>query len=107
MKRFGAVMAALTALLSFAVAPAQAADPALSQEANAAFLAANAAKPGVVTREHDSKPVNDGSDGAQTLVNQNTAPAAPRTTASSRCATWPANSAARSTGPTCCTASCS
>ncbi len=50
MKRFGAVMAALTALLSFAAAPAQAADPALSQEANAAYLATNGAKPGVVTR---------------------------------------------------------
>jgi FKBP-type peptidyl-prolyl cis-trans isomerase len=50
MKRFGAVMAALTALLSFASAPAQAADPALSQEANAAYLAANGAKPSVVTR---------------------------------------------------------
>ncbi len=50
MKRFGAIMAALTAFLSFAMAPAQAADPALSAEANAAYLRANAAKPGVVTR---------------------------------------------------------
>lgn len=50
MKRFGAIMAALTALLSFATAPAHAADPALSLDANAAFLRANAEKPGVVVR---------------------------------------------------------
>ena len=50
MKRFGAIMAALTALLSFASAPAYAADPSLSLDANAAFLRANAAKPGVVVR---------------------------------------------------------
>ena len=39
------------------------------------------AKPGVVKREHDSVPVNHGSDGAQQLVNQNAAAPAPRTTA--------------------------
>ncbi|HXC56596.1 MAG TPA: FKBP-type peptidyl-prolyl cis-trans isomerase [Rhizomicrobium sp.] len=50
MKRFGAVMAALTAFLSFVAMPAQAADPALSQDANAAYLKANALKPGVVVR---------------------------------------------------------
>src|SRR5665213_2650197 len=50
MKRFGAIMAALTALLSFTTFAAKAADPALSYEANEAFLHANAAKPGVVTR---------------------------------------------------------
>jgi FKBP-type peptidyl-prolyl cis-trans isomerase len=50
MKRFGAIMAALTAFLSFTMADVKAADPALSAEANAAFLAANAQKPGVVTR---------------------------------------------------------
>ena len=50
MKRFGAIMAALTAFLSFTTFAAKAADPALSYEANEAFLHANAAKPGVVTR---------------------------------------------------------
>jgi FKBP-type peptidyl-prolyl cis-trans isomerase len=50
MKRFGAIMAALTALLSFVTVPATAADPSLSPEANAAYLRANALKPGVVTR---------------------------------------------------------
>jgi FKBP-type peptidyl-prolyl cis-trans isomerase FklB len=50
MKRFGAIMAALTAFLSLSMAPANAADPALSADANAAYLRANGAKPGVVTR---------------------------------------------------------
>ncbi|HEY0107916.1 MAG TPA: FKBP-type peptidyl-prolyl cis-trans isomerase [Rhizomicrobium sp.] len=50
MKRFGAFVAALTAVLSFAASPSRAADPALSAPANQAFLAANAAKPGVLTR---------------------------------------------------------
>jgi FKBP-type peptidyl-prolyl cis-trans isomerase len=49
MKRFGAVMAALTAFLSFA-GVAQAADPALSGAANDAYLEANSHKPGVVVR---------------------------------------------------------
>ncbi len=49
MKRFGALMAALAAFLSFSGA-AQAADPALSGPANEAYLAANAHKPGVVVR---------------------------------------------------------
>ena len=38
MKRFGAIMAALTAFLSFATLEAKAADPALSTDANAAYL---------------------------------------------------------------------
>jgi FKBP-type peptidyl-prolyl cis-trans isomerase len=50
MKRFGAILAAFTAFLSFATAPASAADPSLSPDANAAYLATNRAKPGVVTR---------------------------------------------------------
>ena len=50
MKRFGAIMAALTAFLSFTTVTAKAADPGLSYEANAAYLRANGAKPGVVTR---------------------------------------------------------
>ncbi|MEJ1969877.1 MAG: FKBP-type peptidyl-prolyl cis-trans isomerase [Rhizomicrobium sp.] len=50
MKRFGAILAALTAFLSFASVGAQAADPALSAEANAAYLRTNATKPGVVIR---------------------------------------------------------
>lgn len=50
MKRLGAVLAALTAFLSFAIVDARAADPALSLEANAAYLKANAEKPGVVVR---------------------------------------------------------
>jgi len=49
MKRFGAIMAALTAFLSFA-GVAEAADPALSGPANDAYLAANSHKPGVVVR---------------------------------------------------------
>ena len=49
MKRFGAIMAALTAFLSFA-GVAEAADPALSGPANQAYLATNATKPGVVVR---------------------------------------------------------
>ena len=40
MKRFGAIMAALTAFLSFTTLEARAADPALSLEANAAYLRA-------------------------------------------------------------------
>jgi FKBP-type peptidyl-prolyl cis-trans isomerase len=51
MKRFGAVMATLTAFLSLAaITGAHAADPALSADANAKYLAANAQKPGVVVR---------------------------------------------------------
>jgi FKBP-type peptidyl-prolyl cis-trans isomerase len=50
MKRFGAVLAALTAFLSFATVEVRAADASLSLEANAAYLAANAQKPGVVVR---------------------------------------------------------
>ena len=50
MKRFGAILAALTAFLSFATAEVQAADPSLSGEANSAYLRANATKPGVVVR---------------------------------------------------------
>ncbi len=49
MKRFGALMAALTAFLSFA-GVAEAADPALNGAANDAYLAANSHKPGVVVR---------------------------------------------------------
>jgi FKBP-type peptidyl-prolyl cis-trans isomerase len=45
MMRLGVIVAAL---MAFAVLPASAADPALSEAANAAFLAANAKKPGVV-----------------------------------------------------------
>ena len=48
MKRFGAIAAALTALLSFA--GARAADPALSAASNAAYLEQNSHKPGVVVR---------------------------------------------------------
>ncbi|HWD25687.1 MAG TPA: FKBP-type peptidyl-prolyl cis-trans isomerase [Rhizomicrobium sp.] len=52
MKHYGAVMAAaLTALVSLAtIDGAQAADPALSQAANAAYLEKNAHNPGVVVR---------------------------------------------------------
>jgi FKBP-type peptidyl-prolyl cis-trans isomerase len=50
MKRFGAILAFLAAFLSLAGAPARAADPSLSADANAAYLAANAHKPGVVVR---------------------------------------------------------
>jgi FKBP-type peptidyl-prolyl cis-trans isomerase len=50
MKRFGAVLSALAAFLSFATADVKAADPALGADANAAYLAANAHKPGVVVR---------------------------------------------------------
>ena len=50
MKRFGAILAALTAFLSFATVEVRAADPSLSPEANAAYLKANATKPGVVVR---------------------------------------------------------
>ena len=45
MRRFGFLLCALVAVVSFA---AKAADSALSPAANAAFLAANANKPGVV-----------------------------------------------------------
>ncbi|MEI9989738.1 MAG: FKBP-type peptidyl-prolyl cis-trans isomerase [Rhizomicrobium sp.] len=48
MKCFGAIMAALTAFLSFA--GAEAADPALSGPANDAYLAANAHRAGVAVR---------------------------------------------------------
>jgi FKBP-type peptidyl-prolyl cis-trans isomerase len=50
MKRIGSFLAALTAFLCLATAEVKAADPALSSEANAAFLSANAQKPGVVVR---------------------------------------------------------
>ncbi|MEI9993644.1 MAG: FKBP-type peptidyl-prolyl cis-trans isomerase [Rhizomicrobium sp.] len=50
MKRFGAILAALTAFLSFAATDVRAADPSLSADANAAYLSANAHKPGVVIR---------------------------------------------------------
>jgi len=50
MKRFGAILAALTAFLSFATIEAKAADPSLGYDANQAYLKANAAKPGVVIR---------------------------------------------------------
>jgi FKBP-type peptidyl-prolyl cis-trans isomerase len=50
MKRFGAILAALTALLSVAVTGAKAADPSLSAAANAAYIADNSHKPGVVVR---------------------------------------------------------
>ena len=50
MKRFGAVLAALTAFLSFAGTGAKAADPSLSATANAAYLEQNAHRPGVVVR---------------------------------------------------------
>lgn len=46
MVRLGALIAALATLVAFS---ASAADPALSEAANANFLAANAKKPGVVT----------------------------------------------------------
>lgn len=49
MKRFGALLAALTALLSFAGA-SRAADPSLSAASNAAYLTENSHKPGVVVR---------------------------------------------------------
>src|ERR1700691_6140172 len=45
MMRLGVIVAAL---MPFAALPASAADPSLSEAANAAFLAANAKKPGVV-----------------------------------------------------------
>jgi FKBP-type peptidyl-prolyl cis-trans isomerase len=48
MPRLGAVLAAIVACL--VLSPALAADNSLSAEANKAFLAANQAKPGVVTR---------------------------------------------------------
>jgi len=47
MTRWGVLLAGL---LTFAAVLAHAADPALSDKANAAFLVANAAKPGVATR---------------------------------------------------------
>jgi FKBP-type peptidyl-prolyl cis-trans isomerase len=50
MKRIGAIVAALTAIFSFAAVPARAADPSLSAAANQAYLASNAQRPGVVTR---------------------------------------------------------
>lgn len=50
MKRFGAILAALAAFLSFASSEANAADPKLSAAANAAYLATNAQRAGVVTR---------------------------------------------------------
>jgi FKBP-type peptidyl-prolyl cis-trans isomerase len=50
MKRSGTYLAALVAFLSFATAEVKAADPALSADANAAYLAANSHQPGVVVR---------------------------------------------------------
>jgi FKBP-type peptidyl-prolyl cis-trans isomerase FklB len=50
MKRIGAMLAALTAFLSLSLYEAKAADPALSAEANAAYLRDNSHKPGVVVR---------------------------------------------------------
>ena len=50
MKRFGAIMAALAAMLSLTPLVARAADPALSQQANDAFLHRNATVPGVQVR---------------------------------------------------------
>ncbi len=50
MKRIGAFLAALAAFLTLATAEVKAADPALSPEANAAYLTANSHKPGVVVR---------------------------------------------------------
>ena len=50
MKRFGAFLAASLAFVTLAASEANAADPALSAEANAAYLAANAHKPGVIIR---------------------------------------------------------
>ncbi len=50
MKRIGAFLAAFTTFLSLATAEVKAADPALSADANAAYLAANSHKPGVVVR---------------------------------------------------------
>lgn len=46
MIRLGTLIAAVAALVTFS---AQAANPSLSEQANAAFLAANAKKPGVIT----------------------------------------------------------
>jgi FKBP-type peptidyl-prolyl cis-trans isomerase len=48
MSRFGAIAAAI--LACFMISPASAADSSLSSQANQAFLAANAKKPGVNTR---------------------------------------------------------
>jgi len=50
MKRIGTFLAALMACLSLASPQSRAADPALSPTANAAFLAANSHKAGVVVR---------------------------------------------------------
>jgi FKBP-type peptidyl-prolyl cis-trans isomerase len=50
MTRFGALLAAVATFVSLCWTPALAADPSLSPEANAAFLAANAARRGVVVR---------------------------------------------------------
>jgi FKBP-type peptidyl-prolyl cis-trans isomerase FklB len=50
MKSVRALLAVLTTFMSLASVEVKAADPALSTEANAAFLAANAHKPGVIVR---------------------------------------------------------
>jgi FKBP-type peptidyl-prolyl cis-trans isomerase len=50
MKRIGTFVAALMACLSLANSQAKAADPALSAPANAAFLAENSHKAGVIVR---------------------------------------------------------
>jgi FKBP-type peptidyl-prolyl cis-trans isomerase len=50
MGRFAVGLAVLLVALPLAALPAMAADDALSPEANQAFLAANAKKPGVITR---------------------------------------------------------
>jgi FKBP-type peptidyl-prolyl cis-trans isomerase len=50
MRRIAVILALLLVALPMAAGPAVAADDALSQEANQAFLAANAQKPGVIRR---------------------------------------------------------
>jgi FKBP-type peptidyl-prolyl cis-trans isomerase len=50
MARIAVILALLLAVLPMAAGPAGAADDALSLEANQAFLAANAKKPGVIVR---------------------------------------------------------
>ena len=50
MKRVGALLAMIAAFLTLATAEVEAADPALSTDANSTFLSTNAHKPGVVVR---------------------------------------------------------
>src|SRR5580698_11493994 len=61
MARIAVILALLLVALPMAAVPAGAADDALSPEANQAFLAANAKKPGVIVR----------SDGLQFKILQN------------------------------------